>query len=329
MSRSSKDFGTSRRNFLSGLAATATFGVAAPRAFAASGLDIVATTGMIADAARIVGGDLVAVKSLMGAGVDPHAYRQTRSDIVAMTRSDLVLWHGLYLEAQMESFFEDLARKNKVVPVADALSRDLLLSHEDYEGRFDPHVWMDAKLWAKVVDQVRVTMTDAYPAGADVFASQTDAYIEELTALDAYTRQSLEKLTPEQRVLVTAHDAFGYFGQAYDFEVMGVQGISTESEPGLNRISDLVTTLVERDIRAVFVETSVSDRNMRALIEGAAARGHEVRIGGALFSDAMGPEGTYEGTYLGMIDHNVTTIARALGAEVPAGGRLGKLTVSS
>ena len=130
-------------------------------------------------------------------------------------------------------------------------------------------------------------------------------------------------------MLVTAHDAFGYFGKAYDFEVMGVQGISTESEAGLNRISDLVTTLVERDIHAVFVETSVSDRNMRALIEGAAARGHEVRIGGSLFSDAMGPEGTYEGTYLGMIDHNVTTIARSLGAQVPAGGRLGKLTVSS
>lgn len=329
MSHAGKDFGTSRRSFLGGLAATASLGLAAPRAFAAGGLDIVATTGMIADAARIVGGDLVTVKSLMGAGVDPHAYRQTRSDIVAMTRSDLVLWHGLYLEAQMEKFFQDLARKNKVVPVAEGLPRDLLLGHEDYEGRFDPHVWMDATLWAKVIEQVRITMTEAYPDGAEVFAAQTEAYKEELTALDAYTRKSLEKLAPEQRVLVTAHDAFGYFGKAYDFEVMGVQGISTESEAGLNRISDLVTTLVERDIRAVFVETSVSDRNMRALIEGAAARGHEVRIGGSLFSDAMGPEGTYEGTYLGMIDHNATTIARALGAEVPAGGRLGKLTVSS
>lgn len=329
MSQTGEGIEISRRSLLGGFAAAASLGLAAPRALAASGLDVVATTGMIADAVRTVGGDLVSVKSLMGAGVDPHAYRQTRSDIVAMTRSDLVLWHGLYLEAQMESFLEDLARKNRVVAVADALPRDLLLGHEDYEGRFDPHVWMDAKLWAKVVEQVRITMTEAYPEGADVFAARTDDYREELMALDVYTRKSLEKLTPEQRVLVTAHDAFGYFGKAYGFEVMGVQGISTESEAGLNRISDLVSTLVERDIRAVFVETSVSDRNMRALIEGAAARGHEVRIGGSLFSDAMGREGTYEGTYLGMIDHNVTTIARALGAEVPAGGRLGKLTVSS
>lgn len=317
-----------RRNLLSGVAAAAALGATAPRAFAAGGLEIVATTGMIADAARSVGGDLAAVQGLMGAGVDPHAYRQTRSDIVAMTRADLVLWHGLYLEAQMESFFEDLARNRRVVPVAQSLSPDVLLSHEDYAGRYDPHVWMDPRLWARVVTNVRDAMTGALPeAGAD-FAANAAAFQAELDALDIYTRDALSRLMPEQRVLVTAHDAFGYFGQAYDFDVLGIQGISTESEAGLSRISDLVEVLVERDIRAVFVETSVSDRNMRALIEGAAARGHEVNIGGSLFSDAMGPEGTYEGTYLGMIDHNVTTIARALGASVPAGGRLGKLTVS-
>ncbi|MEM9575406.1 MAG: zinc ABC transporter substrate-binding protein [Pseudomonadota bacterium] len=315
----------SRRSLLGGIAATLSLGSTAPRVLASAPLDVVATTGMIADAVRMVGGDFVSVKGLMGAGVDPHAYRQTRSDIVAMTRADTVLWHGLYLEAQMESFFEDLSRKMPVTPVAEGLPRDLLLSHEDYEGRFDPHVWMDAKLWSLVVDEVASALTDARPDAADAFAENATAFQAELEALDGYTRTALAKLTKEQRVLVTAHDAFGYFGAAYDFEVIGIQGISTESEAGLNRISDLVEMLVERDIRAVFVETSVSDRNMRALIEGAAAKGHEVTIGGALFSDAMGPEGTYEGTYLGMIDHNVTTIARALGAEVPAGGRLGKL----
>ncbi len=319
----------SRRSVLGGMAATASMVFSAPVAFAAGKLNIVATTGMIADAARVVGGDLVTVNSLMGAGVDPHAYRQTRSDIVAMTRSDLVLWHGLYLEAQMEQFFADLSRSKTVVPVAEGLPKELLLGHEDYEGRYDPHVWMDATLWSKVVGQVQAALTGAYPDGADTFETNAGAFREELVALDAYTRASLSKLTPEQRVLVTAHDAFGYFGAAYGFEVLGVQGISTESEAGLNRISEMVNTLVARDIRAVFVETSVSDRNMRALIEGAAAQGHEVRIGGSLYSDAMGLEGTYEGTYLGMIDHNVTTIARALGAEVPAGGRLGKLTMSS
>lgn len=328
MKTESKEFALSRRGLLGGMAAAAVV-TAAPRAYAAGGLNIVATTGMIADAARVVGGDAAHVTALMKAGVDPHAYRQTRSDIVAMTRADLVLWHGLYLEAQMESFFEDLGRKQPVVSVADTLPKNLLLSHEDYAGRYDPHVWMDATLWAKVVDQIAAAMTQASAADADTFAANASAYADELAALDTYTRDALSQLMPEQRVLVTAHDAFGYFGQAYDFEVLGVQGISTESEAGLSRISELVDTLVERDIRAVFVETSVSDRNMRALIEGAAAKGHEVRIGGSLYSDAMGVEGTYEGTYLGMIDHNVTTISRALGADVPAAGRLGKLTVSS
>ncbi|MEP0046549.1 MAG: zinc ABC transporter substrate-binding protein, partial [Roseobacter sp.] len=268
-------------------------------------LNVVATTGMITDAVRVLGGDHVAVKGLMGAGVDPHAYRQTRSDIVSMTRSDLVLWHGLYLEAQMESFFADLARKKIIVPVADALPKDFLLSHEDYDGRFDPHVWMDPRMWSLVVTQVQSALSAALPEAADDIAANAKAYQAELDALDQYARTSLSKLTSEQRVLVTAHDAFAYFGKAYDFDVMGIQGISTESEAGLNRISELVETLVERDIRAVFVETSVSDRNMRALVEGAAARGHDVVIGGSLNSDAMGVEGTYEGTYLGMIDRNV------------------------
>jgi manganese/zinc/iron transport system substrate-binding protein len=322
-------FRLTRRSLLGGLAAAVSLGVGVPRVYADSTLDVVATTGMIADTARVVGGDLVTVKGLMGAGVDPHAYRQTRSDIVALTRADITLWHGLYLEAQMESFLEDLARKKRVVAVAESLPREDLLGHEDYAGRFDPHVWMNPELWSMVVDEVEAALTAARPEAADYFASNAAAFKAELDALDAYSRAALSKLTPEQRVLVTAHDAFGYFGEAYGFEVLGIQGISTESEAGLNRISALVDMLLDRGIQAVFVETSVSDRNIRALIEGAAARGHDVRIGGALFSDAMGVEGTYEGTYLGMIDHNVTTIARALGAEVPSGGRLGKLKVSS
>lgn len=329
MKKTTSDLRLSRRSLVGGMSAVIALGGMSSGALAAAPLNIVATTGMIADAVRVVGGDLVTVKGLMGAGVDPHAYRQTRSDIVAMTRADLVLWHGLYLEAQMEGFFEDLGRSRTVVPVAEALPRDLLLGHEDYEGRYDPHVWMDAALWVKVVAQVESALAAARPDAAETFAANAAAYQAELTDLDAYAERVLSKLTQEQRVLVTAHDAFGYFGKAYGFEVLGIQGISTESEAGLNRITDLVEMLVQRDIRAVFVETSVSDRNIRALIEGAAARGHEVRIGGSLYSDAMGTEGNYEGTYLGMIDHNVTTIARALGAEAPEGGRLGKLNMGS
>lgn len=298
-------------------------------ALAAKPLNVVATTGMIADAARRVGGDLVRVQGLMGAGVDPHAYRQTHSDIVAMTRADVVLWHGLYLEAQMEDFFVDLSRKRQVVAVAEGLDQGQLLAHEDYDGRFDPHVWMDPLIWKDVVNAVADALSKASPENGTTFQENAQRYLGELDALAAYATETLAKVPAGQRVLLTAHDAFGYFGQAYGFEVIGIQGISTASEAGLNRVSELVELLVSRQISAAFVETSVSDRNIRALIEGARAQGHEVSIGGALYSDAMGQDGTYEGTYLGMIDHNVTTIAGALGAEVDPGGRLGKLGTGS
>jgi manganese/zinc/iron transport system substrate-binding protein len=308
------------------LLASAAAAVLLPRAaLSAEGLSVVATTGMIADAATAILGDAGTVKALMGAGVDPHSFRQTRSDIVAMTRADLTLWHGLYLEAQMEEFLTALARKNTVVAVADTLDRDRLISHAEYEGRFDPHVWMAPELWSDVVTAISAALQDARPDLAPTLEARTLDYQATIARLHDYARTAIASVPEEARVLVTAHDAFSYFGRAYGMEVLGIQGISTESEAGLSRIRDLVDTLVERKISAVFVETSVSDRNMRALIEGAAARGHEVRIGGELFSDAMGEPGTYEGTYPGMIDHNVTTIAGALGGTVPARGIDGKL----
>jgi manganese/zinc/iron transport system substrate-binding protein len=283
---------------------------------------------MIADAARVVGGDLVEVQALMGPGVDPHAYRQTRSDIVATARADLVLWHGLYLEAQLESFLLELAETNTVVPVAEGLPRERLLASEDYSDQFDPHVWMDPNLWADVIVQVSWAIGEAQPEHSDQITQNVNAYVQEIAELAAYSDLVLNTIPEDARVLVTAHDAFNYFGAAYGFDVVGIQGISTESEAGLQRIGELVDLLVERNIGAVFVESSVSDRNIRALIEGAAARGHEVVIGGELFSDAMGPDGTYEGTWIGMIDHNVTTIARALGGEAPRAGMQGALGVN-
>lgn len=302
-------------------------GAALPAAAEGEGsLAVVATTGMIADAARQVGGDLVEVQALMGPGVDPHAYRQTRTDIVAMTRADLVLWHGLYLEAQMEEFFGDLSGSQTVVAVAEELPTNLLLSHDDYEGRYDPHVWMNPNLWSKVVIEIRDALIEANPEAEDTFRANADAHLGDLARLARYTTEVLTTVPPESRVLLSAHDAFNYFGAAYGFEVMGIQGISTESEAGLNRIGELVEMLVARDIGAVFVESSVSDRNIRALIEGAAAEGHEVAIGGELFSDAMGEPGSYEGTYLGMIDHNATVISTALGGTAPERGMDGELT---
>ncbi|PWJ15901.1 metal ABC transporter solute-binding protein, Zn/Mn family [Jannaschia seohaensis] len=283
-------------------------------------LDIVATTGMIADAAREIGGDLVDVRSLMGPGVDPHAYRQTRTDITAMVRADLVLWNGLYLEAQMEEFLLDLGQDRPVVAVAEAVPENLLIGSEDYEGRFDPHLWMNPNLWARVVLNIRDAMAEVSPEHAAAFSANAEAYVSELNDLARYTTEVLSSVPVESRVLLSAHDAFNYFGNAYGYDVIGIQGISTESEAGLQRIGELVDLLVARDIGAVFVETSVSDRNVRALIEGAAAAGHEVVIGGELYSDAMGEPGTYEGTYIGMIDSNATTIAAALGGEAPARG---------
>jgi manganese/zinc/iron transport system substrate-binding protein len=291
-------------------------------------LSVVATTGMIADAARHVGGEMVDVTALMGPGVDPHAYRQTRSDIVATAQADLVLWNGLYLEAQLEDFLLELGETRPVVAVAETIPETQLIGSEDYEGRFDPHVWMNPNLWSRVVLAVRDAMIEVHPEGEPAFTANADAHLEELAELAVYAQTVLASVPAESRVLVSAHDAFNYFGAAYGFEVVGIQGISTESEAGLQRIAQLVDMLVERDIRAVFVESSVSDRNIRALIEGAAAQGHEVVIGGELFSDAMGEPGTYEGTYPGMIDHNVTVIARALGGEAPAGGRIDALAMN-
>ncbi len=284
---------------------------------------IVATTGMIADIARrLTGGEATA---LMGPGMDPHSYRPTRSDILALSRADIILWHGLNLEAQFASVMADLARQRTVVAVAESLPDTALLGDPDYSDRPDPHVWFDPGLWTEVIGTTATVLSDAgFPT-----ESPAQALLDEVAALDTYARQVLGTVPEPARILVTAHDAFAYFGRAYGWQVEGIQGISTDSEAGLARITALVDLLVDRAIPAVFVESSVSDRAIRALIEGAAARGHGVAIGGELFSDAMGPDGTYEGTYIGMIDHNVTTIARALGGTAPERGMTGRLNAGS
>ena len=320
-----------RRTVFAGFGAgLITASIAPARVFAAGDtLNVVATTGMIADTAARVGGDLVKVRALMGPGVDPHAYRQTRTDIVAMAKADLVLWNGLFLEAQMEEVLHDISRRTKVTAVAEAVPEDLLIAHDDYADRFDPHVWMDPNLWRDVTAAVRDAMVAAAPQHETEFVANADTFLAEIDALALYGGKVLGSVPETARVLVTAHDAFNYFGRAYGFDVVGIQGISTESEAGLNRMTTLVDMLVDRDIHAVFVESSVSDRSVRALIEGAASRGHEVRIGGELYSDAMGAPGTYEGTYVGMIDHNVTTIAAGLGGTVPERGMNGMLKAGS
>ena len=287
--------------------------------------NVVVTTGMIADAVSNIAEDLVNIKVLMGSGVDPHAYRQTRSDIVALANADLVLWNGLYLEAQMEEFLLELANDRPVVAVAEKVPDNLLIGSDEYDGRFDPHLWMDPSIWSYLVLNVKDALIEILPEAKTRFTYNTENYLKEIEQLKNYTNRVLASVPQKNRILLTSHDAFNYFGQAYGFNVIGIQGISTESEAGLQRMSELVDLIIEMNVQAVFIETSVSDRNIKALVEGASAMGHEVTVGGELFSDAMGEPGSYEGTYIGMIDSNSTTIAIALGGDAPSTGMLNKL----
>lgn len=292
-------------------------------------IKVVATTGMIADTVRAIAGEQAEVVALMGPGVDPHLYRQTRSDVITLARADIVFYNGHFLEAQLEDLLLKLKKTKPVVAVAERVPRERLLAHEDYKDKFDPHVWMDPDLWAYAAEAVRDELIARDPGGRPVYEANAAVFLADLRRLSDYAKTVLASVPEKKRVLISAHDAFRYFGRAYGFEVLGIQGISTESEAGLKRIETLVGLIVERRIDAIFVEASVSDRNVKALIEGAAAKGHAVRIGGQLFSDSMGNAGTYEGTFIGMIDHNATVIARALGGDAPNKGLNGRLGVGT
>ena len=283
------------------------------------------TVGMIADIVREVAGGKAGVTNIIGTGVDPHLFNPTRSDVAVLMRSDIIFYNGLLLEGQMSDILVKLARRRPVFAVTEALKESYLL-RDAATDHFDPHVWMDVRGWMKAVEGVRDALVTFDPKHGAYYSDNCKAYLGKLEALDVYAHKVIASIPERQRIMITAHDAFRYLGRAYGIEVMGIQGLSTESEAGLKDINRIVSVLVERKIPAVFVETSVSDKNVKALIEGARARGHEVVIGGALFSDAMGKPGTYEGTYIGMIDNNVTLIARALGGTAPERGMQGKLS---
>lgn len=314
---------------LSAVAAAATFCMLMPvcPAWAAPTypVRVAATVGMVADIVKAVAGDKAEVTNIIGTGVDPHVYNPTRSDLAVLMKSDLIFYAGLLLEGQMADILVKVSRKRPVYAVTELLQKDYLIQ-DAQTNHHDPHVWMDVRGWMKAVDVVAGALAEFDPGQSSYYRDNANRYQAELSRLDDYAREAIASIPQNQRILVTAHDAFNYMGRAYAIEVLGIQGISTESEAGLKDINRIVDLLVERSIPAVFVETSVSDKNVKALIEGAAARGHPVSIGGELFSDAMGPPGTYEGTYIGMIDHNATVIARALGGTAPAGGMQGKLS---
>ena len=278
-------------------------------------LQVVTTIGQIADAARIIGGDHVRVTSLMGAGTDPHLYVASISDVDKLRGADVVFYNGLYLEAQLEDVLEQLGERQTVVAVSSGIDRAELLPSADYADEFDPHIWFDVTLWSQAVAQVRDTLMAIDPAHAADYEANAAAYLAELAALDAYVAEQAARVPAEQRVLITAHDAFNYFGRAYDFEVLGLQGISTASEAGTGDVQQLSDFIAARRIPAIFIESSVPVRNVEAVQAAVRNRGFDVGIGGQLFSDAMGDTGTPEGTYVGMVRHNIDTIVGALTSD--------------
>lgn len=288
--------------------------------------NITATVGMVADIVRQVAGDKANVKGIIGEGVDPHLYKPTRNDVAALLSADVVFYSGLMLEGKMADTLIKVARSGKpVYAVTELIDESYLLEPKEFKGHFDPHLWMDVAGWSRGVTAVAKALAEFDPPNAAAYNSRAAQYGEELAKLDAYAKKSIASIPETSRVLITAHDAFNYFGRAYKIDVRGIQGISTESEAGLQDINRLVDFIVSRGVPAVFVETSVADKNVRALVDGARAKGKAIKIGGSLYSDAMGPTGTYEGSYIGMIDHNVTLMTRALGGQAPATGLNGRL----
>ena len=273
---------------------------------------VVATIGMIADVVENVGGPRVDVTALMGPGIDPHVHKASEGDVIRLAEADVVFYNGLHLEAKMADVFARMRGRVVTVPVGEAVPRAKRLAPPAFAGAYDPHVWFDVALWMRAVERVRDALAELDPAHAPEYRANARRYLAELVALDEYVRAEARRVPREQRVLITAHDAFNYFGRAYGFDVRGLQGISTATEAGAGDVQDLADFIAERKIRAVFVESSVSPRMIQAVQEAVRARGFDVAIGGQLFSDAMGDPGTPEGTYGGMVCHNVDTIVAGL-----------------
>ena len=283
-----------------------------PDASTGGKLRIVTTTGMITDIVKNVGGERVEVIGLMGPGVDPHLYKPSAGDVQKVNSASLIFYNGLHLESKMSDILAKMSGDTKTVAVADAIDRNLLLTPPEFEGQYDPHLWFDVTLWMKAVGRVRDVLSEFDPDSTVMYWSNAERYLAKLEELHDYVKSQAERVPPQQRVLVTAHDAFNYFGKAYGFEVRGLQGISTATEAGIADVQELATFIAGRRIPAIFVESSVSSRSLEAVQAAVKSKGFDVEIGGELFSDAMGNDGTPEGTYIGMVRHNIDTIVKAL-----------------
>jgi manganese/zinc/iron transport system substrate-binding protein len=293
--------------------AAAACGPGAPSGTGESKLQVVATTTIVGDLVQTIGGDGVEVEALMGPGIDPHLYKASAGDVRRMSSARAIFYSGLHLEGKMTDVLAGMNERGiRTVAVAECIPEGRLIALEGFAGLHDPHVWFDVDLWAATVDCVALALTELNPEDAAVYNANAAAYLDKLGELDAWVRERAADLPSDQRVLVTAHDAFAYFGRAYGFEVRGLLGVSTASETGTSDVQRLAEFIVERRIPAVYVETSVPPRYVEALQEAVASRGFEVRIGGSLFSDSLGNSGTPESTYEGTVRANVNTIIGGL-----------------
>lgn len=274
---------------------------------------VVATTGMLGDAAQSLlrGADSVEVTTLMGPGVDPHLYKASQGDIESLAQADLILYNGLHLEGKMQDVFSRL-RNRDLFKASEAIPRDSLINATEYAGAYDPHIWFDPLLWELVVVKLAEHLAERLPQHASLLAQRNHQYRDSLRHTHQWIRKQVQKIPEQQRIIITAHDAFKYLGQRYQLEVRGLQGISTTAEYGVRDIKNLADLIVENNIGAIFVESSVPKRSVEAVIAAAQSRGHEVQLGGELYSDALGPTGSGAASYLGMLRHNVKTLSQAL-----------------
>lgn len=272
-------------------------------------LKITVTTGMIADLVSHIAKDKAKVQALMGVGVDPHLYKATQGDVRKLSRADIIFYNGLHLEGKLQPILQKMQRRKTVIAVTENFPETRLIT---FDKLHDPHVWFDVSLWELAAKEVQKTLTEKDPKNAAFYQRNAEQYRSRLNELHQWVKQEMQKIPLAKRVLITAHDAFGYFGKAYDLEVMGLQGISTAGEFGLQDIKQLKDVIVARDISAVFVESSVSPKFIESLVKGVQAEGKQLRIGGELYSDAMGAKGSDADTYIKMVKHNVHTIRNGL-----------------
>ncbi|WP_432412398.1 metal ABC transporter solute-binding protein, Zn/Mn family [Rasiella sp. SM2506] len=275
-------------------------------------LKIVTTTSMITDLVKNIGGDHIEVQGLMGAGVDPHLYKASEGDVSKLYKADIIFYSGLHLEGKLVEVFEKMESTKTTIGLGEFLPKGELIGSDYFASNYDPHVWFNIEFFKKFAEKVTETLVEKDPKNAAAYIENEETYLQQLTLLETEVKAKIETLPKEKRILVTAHDAFNYFGKAYDFNVVGLQGLSTATEAGVQDVQRISQFIIDNNVKAIFVESSVPRRTIEALQKSVQSKGQDVKIGGSLFSDALGNPDTKEGTYIGMFTYNVNTIVNSL-----------------